>query len=614
MKKRKKLLVLVHGLGANGNEWWGKTKHSIENVERLNGFDTLFFDYETSASPTSIFKKLGNSLGATDRRETVPQAGQKLWSDMLKMMHNNQYSDVYFLGHSMGGIVIAAAIDHAFKIEDPRHPPLIDAIKKIGFVASPISGAKLASKAAWLYCFLGSNDHIDFLRPESDIRENLVSRFVDELLINRQVPLHIFRAQKDSAVSENELTEEIPIPKGIKIRFDVLDGGHSECIQDLRPLDDNFEKLLMWINPTKVDLSEVSPDEKVEDELKEQGNNAGNQAAGPGGDYLINETPIGWTANILSNLEYLNKELGIENEPAQAQEEQGSENKNTLVFTSKKVNQIIPSPMYSTLNGRPLLSALETKFSSEFVVMTVPKTRPPLYFTRSIDTNVSDAIGHLVRMGTFRLISQDAGVLSKSKREYRSAEFVQEFDGVTLNDIQEQNLMLRIQIYAVEGYYEDHFLWMKSLEVDGNPFDRQELVDMQRLFNSFTLLGVFDTQKKQEEAEKKANESQAKFINDFGQVSFLQQWSIFLERYKSADFATLESRLEIVKKIKPFVMFAKYVELDKGSFVSMINAQQEAENGNLPPLLAVLIEQRDQYLQDQDKYLSSILATETKPS
>jgi pimeloyl-ACP methyl ester carboxylesterase len=446
-KLKKKLLVFVHGLGANGNEWWGLTKPSIENSPKLSEFDKLFFDYETSGGPSSIVKKIGASIGALDRSETVPQAAERLWSDILHMMQVNQYSDVYLLGHSMGGIVIASAIDHAFRSKDDRHPVLIDAIKKIALVASPISGAKLASKAAWLYRFLGPNEHINILRHESIVREDLVSEFVDHLLIGRKVPMHIFRAGNDSAVGQNELTEEIP--EGIKFRFDVLKGGHSECIQDLKPWDRNFEKLLMWINPYKVDFDQVSPDEKPE---IDQTGQIGIPALGPGERYLINEAPNGWTTQFQSMQEYMQGAFGIKGDLGVVDSAAGKE---ALVIRSIKASSIIPTPFVSQINGRPFPTALEI----------------PL-----------------------------------------SAEFVQETKDVTFNGVPNQNVTIILQLFAVEGNFQDYTITIKSFEHQGDPGQEKELADMQTLFNSFTLLGTLDKDKTAMDAPKEADEKQEQFI------------------------------------------------------------------------------------------------------
>jgi pimeloyl-ACP methyl ester carboxylesterase len=507
-KLKKKLLVFVHGLGANGNEWWGLTKPSIENSPKLSEFDKLFFDYETSGGPSSIVKKIGASIGALDRSETVPQAAERLWSDILHMMQVNQYSDVYLLGHSMGGIVIASAIDHAFRSKDDRHPVLIDAIKKIALVASPISGAKLASKAAWLYRFLGPNEHINILRHESIVREDLVSEFVDHLLIGRKVPMHIFRAGNDSAVGQNELTEEIP--EGIKFRFDVLKGGHSECIQDLKPWDRNFEKLLMWINPYKVDFDQVSPDEKPE---IDQTGQIGIPALGPGERYLINEAPNGWTTQFQSMQEYMQGAFGIKGDLGVVDSAAGKE---ALVIRSIKASSIIPTPFVSQINGRPFPTALEIPLSAEFVVLPVPKAHPPVFFQRTIDENFARMIGSICNIGLFRMISQDSGELSKSKRVFKRAEFVQETKDVTFNGVPNQNVTIILQLFAVEGNFQDYTITIKSFEHQGDPGQEKELADMQTLFNSFTLLGTLDKDKTAMDAPKEADEKQEQFIKHNG--------------------------------------------------------------------------------------------------
>ncbi len=581
MESKKKLLVFVHGLGANGMEWWGKTKPSIEDSLRLTEFDKLFFDYETSGGPGSILKKIGASLGATDRSESVPQAAERLWSDMLFMMQVTQYSQVYLLGHSMGGIVIASAIDHAFRSEDDRHPVLIDAIKKIALVASPISGAKLASRAAWLYRFLGSNEHINILRHESEAREDLVSEFVEHLLIGRKVPLHIFRASKDSAVVQSELTEEIP--EGIKFRFDVLKGGHSECIQDLKALDSNFEKLLMWISPFKVDLDQVRPDE----ESKVEEGAIGNPVSGPGGTYLINEAPEGWNFYVVSEREYLNGAYGIEGNIGVVDT---SQKRDTVVFRSKKVSSLIPTPFVTRINGRDFPSALEIPVASEFVIYPLPKAHPPLFFQRNLNENFAAIIGDLCRTGLMRLTSQDSGVLGKSTREFRSAEFVQETENITFNNVPNQNVTIRVQLYAVEGNFQDYLLRIKSIEVQGDPGDEKEVADMQALYNSFTLLGVVDREKRMQEFQKEVDKKLSNLIEKQGQELFYRELGVFLDQLVGVDLDTPESRLMIVRKIRPFAIFAERVGLVENGFPKIWTALAEAEKGNSNSLVLRLKE------------------------
>ena len=239
-----KLIVLVHGLGANANEFWGATPVALETEPSIirNGYKVYFWGYQTKLGPIGPLEKIPFFSRQT---ETLEELGEHLWSRLRQWFQDQNYEEVKLIGHSMGGLVVASAVGYGLHENEPRDHKLIKALQGIAFVATPLGGANLADKAEPIFKVFGRNVHIDDLRQGSVSRKKLVTRFINTALRGGyNINLKIFRAANDSVVNSAELIE--PLAKEL-YELDVLSGGHSECIKNLEANDENLKLLVSWI-------------------------------------------------------------------------------------------------------------------------------------------------------------------------------------------------------------------------------------------------------------------------------------------------------------------------------------------------------------------------------
>jgi hypothetical protein len=161
---------------------------------------------------------------------------------------------VKLIGHSMGGLVVAAAIGHGLARGNTRDLETFKLISGIAFVATPLGGAHLAKVTGRLTRLIGENIHISDLRKDSASRKAIVTRFINHALEKENpISLTIFRASADSVVNQSELVEPLGT---LRFDTDVLNGEHSDCIQNLEttvlnsPKALNLLKFVSWIKST----------------------------------------------------------------------------------------------------------------------------------------------------------------------------------------------------------------------------------------------------------------------------------------------------------------------------------------------------------------------------
>ena len=251
------LVVFVHGLGANESEFWGKTPNTLKGCDHLSSrIDVRFWGYETTKR-IRLHQRVLARFGAGKTLESVSSLGEHLWSKLRLWHQENEYHDIRLLGHSMGGLVVAAALGYGIKRNSPNDQDLIRALDAVAFVATPLGGASLADKAGPLFELFGDNVHVEDLAQGSKSREKLVSRFISEAVQRNRVSLTIFRASNDQVVNENEVDEPLINSEGANYRKDVLVGNHSGCVQDLGADSDNLKMLVNWANGDPLTSADI---------------------------------------------------------------------------------------------------------------------------------------------------------------------------------------------------------------------------------------------------------------------------------------------------------------------------------------------------------------------
>lgn len=256
----KRLIVFVHGLGADESQWWGSTPIAVSTDPGLRDATVRFWGYETSHGAIGFLRRIRNSLGMGARRQTLQQLGQHLRSDLRTLWQQEEYDRLSLVGHSMGGLVLAAALGEDRR--DEIDEALLDALRELVLIASPLGGADLAELADRVLRPAGGNVHVSDLRRDSPTRRAVVSRFINRVLSaysQLKVRLVILRASDDAVVDEPQLTAPLPEFEGKKdwYAYEVLSGTHSGCVQNLETGSPNLTKILAALGPSQ---REAPPD------------------------------------------------------------------------------------------------------------------------------------------------------------------------------------------------------------------------------------------------------------------------------------------------------------------------------------------------------------------
>ena len=247
------LLVVTHGLGADEG-FWGSTIETLETDSRMSGVEIRRWGYETGKLPDVLGLRLFNRLVRKRRKQSIDFLGKQLWSNLR--VWSGSHSDIILLGHSMGGLVTAAALRHGHTMMHVGDPSLLDKVRGAVCVATPFGGARDATTLSRIYAPIGGNLHLKELRPESTVRKAIVNAFINRCLRSDDFELFLFEASRDEVVETGEVTSPF---QGEPYQSDVLDGTHSGCISDLPPTNDNVEKLIAAICQLQDPVTTTSP-------------------------------------------------------------------------------------------------------------------------------------------------------------------------------------------------------------------------------------------------------------------------------------------------------------------------------------------------------------------
>ena len=235
------LIVFTHGLGADEG-FWGSTIDALRSHERLADHEIKAWAYRTSKRPGHpVLARYFQALRGW-RHQDISEIGEELWSHLRSW--SDSHNDVILVGHSMGGLVTAAALVSGFSSGRERDTGLSAKLRGILCIASPFAGASSAERLTQLYKRVGANQHIADLAPDSKTRIRIVQEFTRTVLGHDQLTFILMRAGDDAVVLPGEITNPFSRDQYLS---DVLTGGHSECIRDLASEHPNFVKLLSAI-------------------------------------------------------------------------------------------------------------------------------------------------------------------------------------------------------------------------------------------------------------------------------------------------------------------------------------------------------------------------------
>lgn len=225
-----RIIIFVHGYRSNGvDAWFNKPANVfwpdlIADDERFDGYDIYVHDYFTRFSG-----RQGSPIAISDELETVLKDEQIL-----------EYSELVFVGHSMGGIVIRDMLND--------NDNLASKTSLIVLYASPLEGSKLANLASYLSenpqaIALRSSDTNFYLQQETDQWRQK----------NRDIPLYCGYELEETlgqiVVDRNSATD------GCNASVVAIQSNHSGVVKPTSREDTTYRFL-------RVALSEVGADQK----------------------------------------------------------------------------------------------------------------------------------------------------------------------------------------------------------------------------------------------------------------------------------------------------------------------------------------------------------------
>lgn len=265
---------MVHGLGVQSVEWWGTTIDELNEDSELASRNIHFqpYSYRTEFF-NGIFNSVENIFGKGSVLAKLDNIGKNLVSRIHSDKDYHQYDDIILFGHSMGGFVIANAVNYVHNT-----PVMSGLAKKISHVimcGTPLGGADLADRAKRILPGWYLSGHIRELAKNSCIREVMSYRFKNHVAINgiSKTNLSFIYIGEDEVVSTD--VERLGIFYNLMdgIHTPVLNGTHSGSVQNLDQQNENGnfyilrEHILSCYNS---DISKHNREGKSErDEMKE---------------------------------------------------------------------------------------------------------------------------------------------------------------------------------------------------------------------------------------------------------------------------------------------------------------------------------------------------------
>lgn len=196
----KSVAVFVHGIMGDYRQTWGDFPDLFNQDNQLSHCDTLCWGYPSSLLSRGYWLSYIPMIGS--KMPDLPSVADALASDLGNPEIAGKYTDLFLIGHSMGGLVIKQMIISSLTKFSPNNE-LLDRIRCVVLYATPSDGVELPNvlrihpQAKSIRC---SADFISDLRGDWINRVHAVKREDPPMSGKRHVPVTAVLGLEDNAV------------------------------------------------------------------------------------------------------------------------------------------------------------------------------------------------------------------------------------------------------------------------------------------------------------------------------------------------------------------------------------------------------------------------------
>jgi hypothetical protein len=198
-------VVFVHGLGGSAQETW--------MADAANA-DTFWPTWVAADFPNVGVWTLGFAADVSKwKAESMPLADRG--NSVLEQLSNKGLGrrPLIFIVHSLGGIIVKQVLRHAESFGVPRWAAIAKQTRGIAFIATPHSGANIASFAQFISAVLRTNEQVAELGAHNSRLRELHGWFLNTYLESREFVIRTYCERR-------EVRPEIfglKLPKGILV-------------------------------------------------------------------------------------------------------------------------------------------------------------------------------------------------------------------------------------------------------------------------------------------------------------------------------------------------------------------------------------------------------------
>jgi len=256
-----KLIIFVHGLGADDYDWWGSTKTQlIEKYRSDEETDVFFYNYKTK-KVSGVINRVKLLFGFGTNLADLEGLGGLLSAYIDNECKKKDYEEIKLFGHSMGGIVIASAL---WKIKNNLlYSHIYNRISSVALCGTPLGGSLIAARISKIP-FVASG-HVISLKYHSKTLTHIVNNFSSLVSINDEENkpyLSFFVIEDDEVVKEEDEKFNVFPPDVVRVSSYYMSGGHVRAVQNLTVDSAEFNNIVKWIDKENI-LNDI-PEDNVE--------------------------------------------------------------------------------------------------------------------------------------------------------------------------------------------------------------------------------------------------------------------------------------------------------------------------------------------------------------